>query len=963
MIEVGVTDDQLITVKISFESDGTTPATADMSPYKYLMSGNGNGTPTKVNKLVSWQCSGNIATASVAIRPGSSNPWSPKDELYLVTYTDDGELTREHASDTWYNDLQNGWTKIELGDSFELPHYMVTKTKEEGNELQYTAVKKEANDDRMTDYSLETLLEHYNIITLCPNTDSGHEYNGVTWGDGDFVYNQHTVGGILVRGDLIIKVANSIGGGNQATQPSAVGGAVIFDCGTIVQLIGGGIGYNDRHNPFYVGEVNCIVDGKFYYSGGLWNINTYGPTIANNDYVDWDALQASIIRHSRAMENSSTRTVTITNEGKQTINVQAGEKIKVVYGPGVDPEKTYITVKLDLMGQQFDTLPGTVISFAGGGNQYIPKLETINGETLPDSCDNGDGISVIYNFPEASALTNWDGNPEYGHVIAPFADVVLPGSNYNGCVIANSCYSGSEGHLSPYKGGTIIGFYGKLKTDKTVDNKEPTDRQVFKFVMQHLRNVVSESEYLEERGNGKTQNEIMWDYIGATMNNHSLVEFDKVPFYEAGTYYFLVYESTDKQYPDITLDPVKYIVEADVVANTIGENVILSIDSSSLKYYKVTDEANLITVNQDTTTGEYRATINEAAITLLGDLTWDNSTSTLNTPIEFQNKEKKSGITIRKVVTGTDDPTAEFPFKLYVWYEDEDTVNGKTSYIAYDGSVNANDEIKSFESSTYKLNSEDEGHTAGCVQFNLTTARPITFVGLPVGAHYAFVEDVSNLPTGYTFYSKTNDTGVVPETGTPSATVEFTNSYIYTYLDVEKKWSVDGVMTDDPGDGINEISFYLYRKTDSVEEIIDSETKEGKTDKYDAQHPEGAHPFTITKTQKPDSSSYEWKLHIDGLKKTDDNGNDYTYWITEDQVDGYSVAITMVKDDETVNVGPGTGCEQAPAESTITITNSKYSISLPETGGSGTTLYTLLGGLMVVAAGAVLTLRKKKNKA
>lgn len=37
--------------------------------------------------------------------------------------------------------------------------------------------------------------------------------------------------------------------------------------------------------------------------------------------------------------------------------------------------------------------------------------------------------------------------------------------------------------------------------------------------------------------------------------------------------------------------------------------------------------------------------------------------------------------------------------------------------------------------------------------------------------------------------------------------------------------------------------------------------------------------------------------------------------------------------------------------------------ALPQTGGPGTALYNLLGGLMVVTAGAVLTLRKKKNKA
>ena len=38
-------------------------------------------------------------------------------------------------------------------------------------------------------------------------------------------------------------------------------------------------------------------------------------------------------------------------------------------------------------------------------------------------------------------------------------------------------------------------------------------------------------------------------------------------------------------------------------------------------------------------------------------------------------------------------------------------------------------------------------------------------------------------------------------------------------------------------------------------------------------------------------------------------------------------------------------------------------VDLPKTGGPGTALYGLLGGLMVVTAGAVLTLRKKKNKA
>ena len=36
---------------------------------------------------------------------------------------------------------------------------------------------------------------------------------------------------------------------------------------------------------------------------------------------------------------------------------------------------------------------------------------------------------------------------------------------------------------------------------------------------------------------------------------------------------------------------------------------------------------------------------------------------------------------------------------------------------------------------------------------------------------------------------------------------------------------------------------------------------------------------------------------------------------------------------------------------------------LPETGGTGTALFTVLGGLMTAAAGAILTLRRKRKTA
>ena len=51
----------------------------------------------------------------------------------------------------------------------------------------------------------------------------------------------------------------------------------------------------------------------------------------------------------------------------------------------------------------------------------------------------------------------------------------------------------------------------------------------------------------------------------------------------------------------------------------------------------------------------------------------------------------------------------------------------------------------------------------------------------------------------------------------------------------------------------------------------------------------------------------------------------------------------------------------APDPATFTVGN-QPGVELPQSGGPGTALYGLIGGLMVVTAGAALMLRKKKNK-
>lgn len=194
---------------------------------------------------------------------------------------------------------------------------------------------------------------------------------------------------------------------------------------------------------------------------------------------------------------------------------------------------------------------------------------------------------------------------------------------------------------------------------------------------------------------------------------------------------------------------------------------------------------------------------------------------------------------------------------------------------------------------------------------------------------------------------------------------KFTNTLDETYLDVVKLWSMNGnIPTSDTEDSIDSISFYLYRKAGtSTGELVDSVTKKGAAAKFDEEeNPTGAHPFTISKTQIMENGQgtgrYEWKRHIDGLEKTDGT-NAYTYWIEEVVVPGYVTTpqITLNSSDgATVN-----STANAPAESKIFITNSKYNVSLPSTGGPGTTIFYVLGSILTLLA-MVLLITKKRTE-
>ena len=510
----------------------------------------------------------------------------------------------------------------------------------------YDVVTLDQLSDEFNGYTLEAILNGYNIVTLCPNKVASPSNSGASaFGDGDFLMKNHCMGGVLIRGDIIHISGTGVADSENITKPSVVGGYVPTP-------ITGDPFFNNRvnnPNPWngYVGEVNTVVsdymiNGAALQADGKGYTGTPGTTIATDDYIDWDRLQNMVISTSNSLAAAATEkayTGTV-------INVVAGSNVYIDY-----PENTIVTFNIIALDennnpiQEPNDIPATVITNKGTGTYIVPKLQ-INGHGLVTT-EDGDGMSLLWNFPNAKKINLTTAvTPEFGHVIAPKAFIDVEGGNYSGCMVGNKVASAGEGHLYPYHGSTLIGFYGDLQFEKTVNGEKPSEKQKYEFVLEKLTPHLTNSEYAARiaqlSGDNKEQR-AFWQRLQTVKNTEAteanavsdVILFEDISFDTAGTYYFKVYEKP-AVITNTELDSRQFLIICTVASvQDPNDTTKYNLQISKIEYYAIDTEKQLLNIT--TSNSGKTASLNMAAIGSAKTLNWNQEDQNCDTGITFDN--------------------------------------------------------------------------------------------------------------------------------------------------------------------------------------------------------------------------------------------------------------------------------------------------------------------------------------